>query len=229
MFSLRFTSRIKPNVSLAFGLGGLFLRTPVRQSSSGSFILRQPSNLAPREVPTPLVFLSARSWDEKSAVGMTAFASIFAEKGYTCLEIDLSKPKDGVSSSESMMLTWQDELRHHIRLTSIPFAPVIVARAAGALIAQTYISSNPATGLVLISPPSSNSALPRSLLPNALEEFNYEAKFPIALVGTMEEVGMLRSSHRLGSDPGVDLIEVDEIDGQQGFSKIEQWLDEIGI
>ena len=45
------------------------------------------------------------------------------------------------------------ELASHIRLLAIPFAPVIVARAGGTLIAQTYVSSHPASALLLISPP----------------------------------------------------------------------------
>jgi hypothetical protein len=51
------------------------------------------------------------------------------------------------------------ELRAHIRLLSIPFAPVVVSRGAGTLIAQAFVESNPASGLVLVDPPVSNDVL----------------------------------------------------------------------
>lgn len=37
---------------------------------------------------------------------MSAFASWYAERGYTCLEIDLGKP-EGVSTSEALMSKYE--------------------------------------------------------------------------------------------------------------------------
>lgn len=120
----------------------------------------------------------------------------------------------------------------------IPFAPVIFARGPGALIAQTYISSHPASGLLLISPPVSNDQLRDSskaqgqtLLPTTLPEFDFEPKFPCAILCTQQETTAL-AENRLWKDDNVDkLVTRDEqaIDGQQGFVKIEQWLDEVGV
>jgi hypothetical protein len=100
------------------------------------------------------------------------------------------------------------ELRSHIRLLSIPFAPVIVSRGAGTLISQTYISSNPAHGLLLIDPPPSNAALSASApgetnaaLPTPLSEFDYEPLFPIAILASTSSLSSLRSSHRLLAKP----------------------------
>ncbi|KAI0659917.1 hypothetical protein C8Q70DRAFT_982551 [Cubamyces menziesii] len=73
MFSQAFRSlgaRARPHVVSAFGLGGLFLN-PSRHSNSSAtgYLLRTPPPSAPREVPTPLVFVSASSWDASSRKG----------------------------------------------------------------------------------------------------------------------------------------------------------------
>lgn len=117
-------------------------------------------------------------------------------------------------------------------MLAIPFAPVIVSRAAGTLIAQTYISSHPATALLLISPPPSNTAVSQALLPTPLPEFNFEAKFPCAIMYTEQEAERLACEHRLWEDPGADKISVKSeqaLVGQEGIVKIEQWLDDLGI
>ncbi|KAH9914486.1 hypothetical protein B0H21DRAFT_772112 [Amylocystis lapponica] len=212
-----------------------FLRIGFSASSrfSSTYILRTPPAYAPREVPTPLVFLSASEWDEKSQHGMRTFASMFAERGYTSLEIDIALPQNHAqSTSEVLMQHMESELLSHVRLCGIPFPPVIFARAAGSLIAQTYISSHPASGLLLISPATSNKTVPSSLLPTPLREFDFEPQFPCGIMCTQQETGLLAKENRLWQDSNVDkLVVKDErsITRQEGFVKIEQWLDEIGI
>lgn len=99
---------------------------------------------------------------------------------------------------------------------TIPFAPVFIGRAGGALIAQSFVESNPASGLVLIAPPESNAAVTApsngdatqpaqsasrsgalALLPTALPEFTFEPLFPLAIVGTPPQLAVLRAQHRL--------------------------------
>ena len=127
------------------------------------------------------------------------------------------------------------ELASHIRLLAIPFAPVIIARAAGTLIAQTYISSFPASALLLISPPPSNPALAASdklLLPTALPEFDFEPRFPVTVMATEQERRALEKDSRLWKDPDVDRLVVEDeaaVTGQEGLVRIEQWLDELGF
>ncbi|CDO71058.1 hypothetical protein BN946_scf184844.g62 [Trametes cinnabarina] len=162
---------------------------------------------------------------------MSSFASWFAERGYTCLEIDLGKPVD-VHTSEALMKHYEAELAFHIRTLAIPFAPVIVSRAAGTLIAQTYISSHPATALLLISPRPTTASMPQSLLPTPFPEFNFEPRFPCAIMCTEDEKLGLEKEHRLWNDSGVEKIVVKDeraLVGQEGVVKIEQWLDELGI
>lgn len=81
----------------------------------------------------------------------------------------------------------------------------------------------------MISPPTSNGAVRAPLLPTALEEFNYEPRFPLAILDSPEGMELQKRENRLARDGGVDLITAHELDGQDAFVKIEQWLDEIGI
>ena len=112
---------------------------------------------------------------------------------------------------------------------------MIVARAGGTLIAQTYISSYPASALLLISPPPSNASLSASStpsLPTPLREFDFEPRFPVAIVCSKGERPTIERESRLWKDPNVDKIVVrDEraVAGQEGLVKIETWLDELGF
>jgi len=105
---------------------------------------------------------------------------------------------------------------------------VIFARSSACLIAQTYISSNPASGLCLISPPPSNFAS-KAFLPTPLQEFDFEPKFPIAIMASQQEMSLFKKESRLGGDFGVDKIEIENTESQEAFVAIEQWLDELGI
>ncbi|PCH34994.1 hypothetical protein WOLCODRAFT_133680 [Wolfiporia cocos MD-104 SS10] len=233
MFFANLAKSTRPFVFCLSYLGATTMR-----HSSTAYVLRSPPPSAPREVPTPLVFVSASKWDPRTRQGMRTLASMFAERGFTCLEVDLAPP-ESISTSESLMQHFEDELSSHIRLTAIPFAPIILARGTGALIAQTYISSHPASGLLLISPPKSNASVSsssftssdRQLLPTPLREFCFEPKFPCAVMCAQDEAATMQDN-RLWKDACVDkLIVLDQkgVDGQEGFSKIEQWLDDIGV
>ncbi|KDR85152.1 hypothetical protein GALMADRAFT_233808 [Galerina marginata CBS 339.88] len=156
-------------------------------------------------------------------------SSILALKGFTCIQSDLKIPKSSMEDSEKMMEDYEAELLSTIRLAAIPFPPVIVARQAACLIAQTYISSNPASGLVLISPPISNAALKGTQLPTDLDEFNYEPRFPIVVIGTPEEITRLREGNRICQSENVEVISVKDLNEQQTLMKIDQWLDKLGI
>ncbi|KAI0941870.1 hypothetical protein AcW1_009766 [Taiwanofungus camphoratus] len=216
--------------TLTYKLVGFHVST---RNASTAYVLRTPPPSAPREVPTPLVFVSASSWDPKSQTGMRTLASMFSEQGYTCLEVDLAHPEKA-TTSDALMHHFESDLVSHIRLTAIPFPPVIIARASGALIAQTYISSHPASGLLLVSPPPSNKAVSDfspSLLPTPLAEFDFEPKFPCAIVCAEREKEWLKEN-RLWKDGGVDKLIVkdkSEIGGQEVFVRIGQWLDDIGV
>ncbi|KAF5382900.1 hypothetical protein D9757_006391 [Collybiopsis confluens] len=202
-------------------------RNPFQRPIS-SFFVHEPPRSAPRMVPTPLVFVSATQWDSSSSrQGFTTLSKMYSDKGYTCLDADL------VLHSEASPLTvlqhLESELGSIVRASFNVFSPVFFARGAACLITQAYVSSNPASGLVLVSPPASNSALPASMLSRALPEFNFEPNFPIAIVDTPQGMANLRAENRLAQDNRVDTIQVNDVEGQDAFVKIEQWMDEIGI
>ncbi|KAG1755126.1 uncharacterized protein EDB91DRAFT_1097432 [Suillus paluster] len=216
-------------------------RRALRVRHSSTFAVRKPPKHAPREAPTPLVFCSASHWDLGKrnkwvfCCPTPEFASMLAEKGYTCIEVDFGPPGEGEKSSGSQNL--MDSLSggmfvlliQRVLLHIIPFPPVIFARGFASLITQTYISSHPAQGIFLISPPLSNATLFPSVLPTPLGEFDYELKFPVAVMARPAEMVQLRKYSRLGQDEFVDLIELDNLEGRDAFLRIEQWLDELGI
>jgi hypothetical protein len=82
----RLLGSLRPHFRAAFSLGGLFI--PVANASTISqltrdprktkYILRTPpTNPAPpREVPTPLVFVSAEGWDKDSSRGYVLMSLI---------------------------------------------------------------------------------------------------------------------------------------------------------
>lgn len=120
-------------------------------------------------------------------------------------------------------------LRSAIRSAMIPFAPVIIARSAACVIAQTYVSSNPAIGIFLVVPDASSQAVPTKLLPTTLEEFPFEATFPIAVMGTHAEMDALKSRGLLAKESTVDLIETSDLSDHAFLTKLESWLDSLGI
>ncbi|KXN89877.1 hypothetical protein AN958_04881 [Leucoagaricus sp. SymC.cos] len=210
---------------------------PLFSRFKSTYILRSPPKSAPRECPTPLVFVSAKAWDADSERGMTMLSSMLAERGFTCLQTDLTLPDPQTRSNSSSMMKWfEDELRSAIRMCMIPFPPVLFARSAGCLVAQTYISSNPASGLFMLSPPTGNAELESlrsrddlSMLPTRLVEFDFEPYFPIAIMATLKHMDALKKSNRLVQVQQVDKILVDDLEGQQTFDHIQNWLDKLGI
>ncbi|KAJ3567367.1 hypothetical protein NP233_g6412 [Leucocoprinus birnbaumii] len=202
-----------------------------------SYILRSPPKTAPRESPTPLIFVSAKSWDVDSGRGMDLISSMLAETGFTCLQTDLGLPDPQTRSNSTSMMNWfEGELRSAVRLSMIPFPPIIFGRSAGCLIAQTYISSNPATGLVLLSPPANNTELGSvqahdnsPILPTPLGEFDFEPYFPIMVMATSERMKVLKGLNRLAKNPEVDKFTVNTLEGQQAYSDIQNWLDKLGV
>ncbi|KAJ6509223.1 hypothetical protein C8R47DRAFT_1097871 [Mycena vitilis] len=174
---------------------------------SSSFV-RTPSASAPREVPTPLLFVSAKSWDADSHRGFDSLAAMLSMQGFTCVQCDVSLPEAGSpihSDSNKIVDHLVSELRSQLRLSwqAASFPPVIFARSAATLIAQAYISSNPVSAMMLMGNiPSTNASVPNTLLPTRLEEFNFEPRFPIALLTAPREMERLRKANRLAQDPG---------------------------
>ncbi|KAF8634009.1 hypothetical protein AX15_001183 [Amanita polypyramis BW_CC] len=172
----------------------------------------------------------ARALAETSPFRMTMASSMLAEKGFTCLQVDLSPPTAYETLPvDKVMAHFESGLRFAVRSAVVPFAPIVIARSAGCIIGQAYISSNPATGLFLVSPPSSTEAVSRTLLSAPLDEFNFEARFPIAVMATHAEMDKLKKFNRLCNDPAIDMIETSEMDDRTLLVNLECWLEDLGV
>lgn len=121
------------------------------------------------------------------------------------------------------------DLTSHIRLTAIPFPPVIIARAGTCIIAQSYIESNPAYALVLIEPPISNSSCIPELLPTPVDEFTFEPKFPIAVISSSDKIKGSRIVHEGEREGWVSVLKVRDLAGSSTLMDIERWMDSIGV
>ncbi|KAF8213394.1 hypothetical protein K438DRAFT_1803907 [Mycena galopus ATCC 62051] len=212
----------------------LSLQSSPQTCRRSSCLVRTPSASAPREVPTPLLFVSAKEWDIDSYQGVDKLATLLSMKGFTSVHCDISLPVVDPSAlplnSDQLMSHFVSDLAANLRLSwPAPFPPVIFARSAASLIAQAYISSNPVSAMMLLGHiPSTNAEVPRRLLPTPLAEFNFEPTFPIALLTTPREMDRLRKANRLAL-ADVELFATEDLESQDVLVKIECWLDDLGI
>lgn len=110
------------------------------------------------------------------------------------------------------------------------FISTSFARSGGTLIAQTYVSSNPVSGLVLICPPTSTSSQTATrLLPSPLREFDYEPRFPLLIVDTPTGMKEQAAANRLVRDENVDTVSLSNLDGMGSLMAIEKWMDSVGV
>jgi hypothetical protein len=120
---------------------------------------------------------------------------MFAEKGYTALQVDITLPpkSGGKSGSEenreglgegSVLKAMTSLLASQIRLLAIPFPPIIIASGASCLITQSYVEDHPGSGLVLVSPPPDEDPSPEKEMERGWKwpVFAYEGTFPILLL-----------------------------------------------
>jgi hypothetical protein len=215
---------LRPLRPLAISFFGLSLPS-TRQSSSSSastctrYLWRQPSPAATRESPFPLVFVRARGVPSASPAGEVPeetwgdWSGMFAEKGYTGIEIDIQAPTPAESVEEttkSVLDSMTTMLASQIRLMAIPFAPIIISSGpSSTMLTQNYISSHPASGLVIVNPPEGEQA-------DAM--FDYEPSFPILVVnGEGSSKGRLGKAAEQGTGRGGKGVEIERIvDGERG-------------
>ncbi|WVO17040.1 hypothetical protein L204_104727 [Cryptococcus depauperatus] len=163
------------------------------------YLFRKPSSAAPRESPWPLIFLRARGLGGEEDGEWRDWSGMFAEKGYTAIEIDITAPL----SSENTFVQMSTALSSQIRLSAIPFPPIIIARGKSTLLAQAYIEDFPASGLVLLDPLSDDDTRDARTKKIGSEngwqwpKFKYEPLFPILLITSAERMNELSTSNRL--------------------------------
>ncbi len=131
------------------------------------------------------------------------------------------------------------ELAHQIRLMAIPFAPIIIAAEFSTLLSQSYISSHPASGLVLISPPHSATIATANSLDEPLPELTYEPHFPVLVVASDVQAKEVQAQNRLVGDyadrgvgrggKGVSFEKVPNVYSEQSRMAIERWMDSCGF
>ncbi|ORX39597.1 hypothetical protein BD324DRAFT_648238 [Kockovaella imperatae] len=215
------------------------------------FLPRHPSPIAPRESPTPLVLIRARGLglDESSEEReWTTWSAMFAEKGYTAVEIDISvsaKAEGGSAgasgptglSDPSTLPSMAKVLSGQIRLMAVPFPPIVIASGPSCLLAQTFVGDYPVSGLVMLDPPSDEA--PKTLKDkSSWPMFNYEPKFPILVMADKDQVDTLGQRNRVAkaAEDGVSRggkgvsIEtmVDGIRGEKTRTEVERWMDRCG-
>lgn len=118
---------------------------------------------------------------------------------------------------------------------------MIIANGVCTNIAERYIESHPATGLVLIEPATVDKIAQMDLqeLPTSnyeIDECTYEPQFPILLINDDQETS---TPHRLQRDPNVDKVVLasgvnrnEYIDGKawkDAYQSTVDWLDEMGM
>lgn len=101
-------------------------------------------------------------------------------------------------------------LASQIRLMAIPFAPIIIASGSSSTaLTQNYISSHPASGIVLVNPDQGDEAE---------QMFDYEPAFPILVVtADGQHGGRLGQAAAKGVGRGGKGVEVErDVDGDRG-------------
>ncbi|WVW83515.1 hypothetical protein I302_105536 [Kwoniella bestiolae CBS 10118] len=189
-------------------------------------LVRQPSPAASRESPYPVVFLRMRGVglqgkEEDGDGEWVEWSSMFSEKGYTSVEIDITIPSTPSSASSSTADPSFDpeelsisplvtQLSTEIRLLAIPFPPILIARGISTLLAQAYIEDHPSSGLVLLDPMPDQD--PRSDQHGKEEKggkrltwptFTFEPHFPILVMSDQASLRELSVSNRLVREHGI--------------------------
>ncbi|WVQ98419.1 hypothetical protein IAU59_005542 [Kwoniella sp. CBS 9459] len=209
------------------------------QAQCTRYLVRKPSEMASRESPFPVVFVRAKGLGLEEEGEWKDWSAMFAERGYTSVEIDIVPPSSTASESENEgenessnkpFRPMTTTLATQIRLLSIPFPPIVVAQGAGsALLAQAFVEDNPASGLVLIHPPpdedprpqsstltSSSTATPtnsKSVTGWKWPTFSYEPHFPLLIMSSQPGLQQLSTTHRLVREGG------NGVSGQRGRGK----------
>ncbi|KIR96208.1 hypothetical protein L804_06545 [Cryptococcus deuterogattii 2001/935-1] len=184
------------------------------------YLYRKPGPMAMRESPWPVIFLRAKGLGVEEEGEWADWSGMFAERGYTSIEIDITAPSpQSLPSGESPFQQMTTALSSQVRLSAIPFPPIIFARGISTLLAQAFIEDFPASGLVLVDPLPDED--PRAVGQGGEKEngggladwavggnkggwewpkFKYEPHFPILLITSQTRMTALSTSNRLVRD-----------------------------
>ncbi|SPO39622.1 uncharacterized protein PSFLO_05103 [Pseudozyma flocculosa] len=176
--------------------------------------VQPPPGAQHREVPTPLLFLSAPKWTSEPACKQlyANYVSASSSRGYQSLLLDLDPEVDlaSIRDSSALLELFEQEAVSTLRSAQggSPFPPVLVAKGLAAIIAQAYVSSHPLSALQLVDPPLNNALLAKQhphLLPSPLDEFKFHTQFPLRVVWSQQEL----QRHK---DQGIPWYEIHRIE-----------------
>ncbi|EST08336.1 Peptide chain release factor class I/class II [Kalmanozyma brasiliensis GHG001] len=204
------------------------------------------SSSAPREVPTPIIFLTASKWTSSApaAEAFSQWIQHFSSQGYesVLLDLDPDQPLSDIKDSSKLMELFEKDAIETLRQagSAPPFPPVMITRGPASLIAQTYVSSRPLTALQLIDPPINNAYLRKDhpeLLPGELAEFDFEATFPVRVVWCQAELqrqqdkhvpwyDVHRIEHEREEEADESLDRYTYVEEKQGAESAQEWLEE---
>ncbi|GAA5971263.1 hypothetical protein JCM3765_000965 [Sporobolomyces pararoseus] len=240
--------------------------TCIRRARRTISTVRLVESTATRSLALPLCFVSLKGYEPSSSTSSPDFKrewiSKFSEKGYSSIIVEIDPTIDSITSSKtskqllSSLETEFISLLSSDSLTSSPFPPLLFSSGPiSSYLTQSYVSSNPLSGLLLYKP------LPLDQIQNLfplittnsnndvevdedLKEFDFEPFFPVAVVTSsnnenhnqVEEIKEQEENFRLIKG----LTEEEEEDGfvkriKEGnndletWEKVMNWMDENGL
>ncbi|SPO31260.1 uncharacterized protein UTRI_05931_B [Ustilago trichophora] len=208
------------------------------------------SSSAEREVPTPILFLTASKWTSSApaAEAFSEWIEHFSDQGYQSLLLDLDpdQPLSSLNDSTQLMELFEKDAIDTLRQAgqTPPFPPIMISKGPASLVAQTYVSSRPLTALQLIDPPINNQYLRKDhpeLLPTELAEFDFEATFPVRVVWSQAELqrqqeksvpwyDVHRIEHEREEEADESLDRYTFVTDKDGAKETQEWLEaEVGV
>ncbi|KAH9815521.1 hypothetical protein DFH28DRAFT_1082336 [Melampsora americana] len=142
---------------------------------------------------------------ERSAPWPHTWVHRFNQQGYSTVTIYLpSQPSEDETPNLQIQLGGQ--------ATSF-FPPLLFSKGRlECLLAQTYVSSNPLSGLVLISPPPKDST-----------SFDFEPRFPTLIMSTVSKTSKNAVDHLMINEGDSNMTD------QTTFDKVKEWMDNNGF
>lgn len=233
-----------------FTLKAVSTRPVVSQRFKSTLSIVPASSSAPREVPTPIIFLTASKWSSSppAAEAFAEWIRHFSAQGYesVLLDLDPEQSLSDIKDSSKLMEVFEKDVIDTLRQagSTPPFPPIMISRGPASLIAQTYVSSRPLTALQLIDPPINNTYLREeqpALLPGDLAEFDFEITFPVRVVWSQAELqrqqekqvpwyDVHRIEHEREEEADESLDRYTFIEEKQGVESTQEWLEsEVGV
>lgn len=227
-------------------------RRPRAWLSSLSFV--PADSQTDREVPTPLLFLSAPRWtgDQPASQLYAPWLEHLKKHGFSALFLDLD-PELPTRDPANVLQVMEKDMAAALRspaqsaagIQPPPFPPALIAYGAACPIAEAYASSYPLSALQLINPPVSmeraKQRYPHLFGGSNIREFDFEATFPVRVTWTPDELAWQAQQqipwyevHRIehqredAADESLDRYEWDSF--EHGVQDTVCWLeDEAGL